>query len=78
MGAGMVDEDFEKLLIVDSPVCFMVFQEWSAEDANNALDRLKEAAERRQRYARQRGLNPPPMFLLSCYVIDDRFLHLTV
>lgn len=75
-GAGGVDEDFEKLLIVDSLVCFMVLQEWSDEAAKIAVDRLRAAAERRQGYVRQRGINRPPTFVLSCYVIPNHhFLH---
>jgi hypothetical protein len=77
-GVG-VDEDFEKLLIVDSLVCFMTFQEWSNESANKAIDRLRGAVQRRHEYGRLRGVSSPSTFVLSCYIIpDNRFIHLVV
>jgi hypothetical protein len=75
-GANGIDQDFEKLLIVDSLVCFMVFQQWSKEDAVAALTRLSRAVALRQGYARQRGMVRPPAFVLSCLVVEDhRFIH---
>jgi hypothetical protein len=76
---GGVDQDFEKLQIADSLVCFMVFQDYSKDLSERALERLTEAAERRRAYAQQRGLNRPPVFCLSCYVEPDKyFLHKVV
>lgn len=64
---GEVDKDFEKLLIADSLVLFMTFQSPSVENGKMELERLEAAARRRQQYARMRGLNRPPIFLLSCW-----------
>src|SRR5262249_41341000 len=75
-GAGRADEDFDKLLIVDSLVCSMVLQEWSEAHANIAVARLGHAAERRQAYARLRGMSRPPTFILSGYIIpENRFVQ---
>ena len=59
--------DFEKVLIVNSLIFFMVIMQYSSEDADNTLGRLEKAAKRRQDYARMRG-NTPPAYLLSCWV----------
>jgi hypothetical protein len=64
---GEVDKDFEKLLIADSLVLFMTFQNPTVETGKKELDRLEAAARRRQQYARLRGLSRPPVFLLSCW-----------
>jgi hypothetical protein len=64
---GKVDADFEKLLIADSLVLFMTFQNPTVEGGKKELDRLEAAARRRQQYARLRGLSRPPVFLLSCW-----------
>jgi hypothetical protein len=62
-----VDKDFEKLLIADSLVLFMTFQNRTVEAGKKELDRLEAAARRRQQYARLRGLSRPPVFLPSCW-----------
>lgn len=61
------DDDFEKLLIVDSIICFFVFEEDSDEKANEKLKRYEEVARVREEYAKMRGAHPP-RFLLACYV----------
>ena len=74
-----IDDDFEKLLIVDSLVCFFVFRRWSEVEATKELDRLQSFAERRRQYAQLRGMTQPPVFLLSCHLEPDRrFIHRTV
>jgi hypothetical protein len=74
-----VDQDFEKLQIVDSLVCFMTFQEWSEDGANKQLERLMRAAQRRQEYAAARGATRPPVFVLFCCVLPEhRFRHRVV
>src|SRR5260221_5623239 len=50
-----IDEDFEKVLIVDAFVFFMVFLQFSREDAMESLNRLEAAYKRRQAYGRQHG-----------------------
>ena len=47
--------DFEKVLIVELLIFFMVIMQYSSEDADNTLGRLEKAAKRRQDYARMRG-----------------------
>jgi hypothetical protein len=66
--------DFEKVLIVDSLMFFMVIMQYSPEDADENLNRLERAARCRQDYARMRG-NTPPAFLLSCWVNDAHPPH---
>jgi hypothetical protein len=74
-----IDEDFEKLLVVDSIVCFMTIQQTDRRDSERQLNRLETAVRRRQSYARQRGVTYPPMFLLSCYNTSaDAFIHRSV
>jgi hypothetical protein len=72
-----IDYDFEKLLCVDSLVCFMTIQKRTFKEATKALDRLERAVRKRQGYARLRGVNRPPAFLLSCWTWDQqpRFVH---
>lgn len=71
-----IEEDFEKLQIVDSLVCFMAFQKRSSDGAVAAITRLRHAVERRQAYARERGITRPTEFVLSCWVIpENRFVH---
>jgi hypothetical protein len=72
---GEVDKDFEKLLIADSLVLFMTFQNPTVEAGKKELDRLEAAARRRQQYARLRGLSRPPVFLLSPGHLDRRIRH---
>mgnify|MGYP001290746505 CR=1 FL=1 len=69
-----IDYDFDKLLCVDSLVCFMIIQK---KQRRGALDRLERAVRKRQGYARLRGVNRPPAFLLSCWTWDEqpRFVH---
>lgn len=62
-----INYDFEKLLIVDALLFFMVFKQYASDDAASQLSRLERASKRRQDYARLRG-NVPPSFLLSCWV----------
>jgi hypothetical protein len=72
---SVFDDDFEKLMIADSLVCFMTIQQWSGASAIIQLSRLSDAAKRRQGYVRQRG-GRPPVFVVSCYVIPEhRFEH---
>jgi hypothetical protein len=74
----VLDDDFEKLLVVDSLVCFFVFPCWTDDDATEKLDKFQKLAERRQRYARGRGMNRPPIFVLSCYrdnLTPKKFIH---
>ena len=61
------DDDFEKLLIVDSIVCFFVFEEDSDEKGNEKLKKYEQVASVRREYAKVRGANPP-RFLLACYL----------
>jgi hypothetical protein len=68
--ARVTDDDFEKLLIVDSVVCFFVFEEDSDEKANKKLEKYEQVAELRREYAKRRGARPP-RFLLACYVKPD-------
>jgi len=64
------DEGFEKLLIVDSIVCFFVCGVRSREQANEKLARYEKVVKIRQKYAALRGIRPPS-FLLACYVRPD-------
>jgi hypothetical protein len=74
---GALDDDFEKLLVVDSLVCFFVFRKWSKIDAQSALDEFFQLAEKRREYAKRRGT--PPCFVLSCYLEPEhRFMHRVV
>jgi hypothetical protein len=61
------DWDFEKLLIVDSIVCFFVCGVNSDDEANKKLDRYEGIVKIRKEYAMERGTRPPK-FLLACYV----------
>jgi hypothetical protein len=61
------DCDFEKLLIVDSIVCFFICGVNSDDEANRKLDRYTEIVKTRKEYATVRGTRPP-QFLLACYV----------
>jgi hypothetical protein len=73
------DTDFEKLLIVDSLLCFFVFPCWSKDDAEQNIGRFRSFAERRQRIAKLHGAAHPPIFLISCYFEPERkFIHLKV
>jgi hypothetical protein len=74
-----LDTDFEKLLIADSLVCFFVFPSWSNDDANLKLDEFQKLSERRQRYAKNRGMSRPPIFVISCYFYPEKkFIHRVV
>jgi hypothetical protein len=64
---AQTDCDFEKLLIVDSIVCFFICGVNSDDEANRKLDRYAGIVESRKEYARVRGTRPPK-FLLACYV----------
>lgn len=64
------DWDFEKLLIVDSIVCFFICGVRSQEEANKKLDRYENAVNVRRKYAALRGTRPPS-FLLACYIRPD-------
>lgn len=74
-----LNDDFSKLLVVDSQVCFFTFQQNRAEDAEAQLVRLKRAAVARRAALLRRGLTDPPVFLLSCFVRNgdrqDCFIH---
>jgi hypothetical protein len=61
------DCDFEKLLIVDSIVCFFVCGMNSGEGANKKLARYAGVVTTRKEYAMERGTRAPK-FLLACYV----------
>jgi hypothetical protein len=72
---GGTDQDFEKLMVVDSLVLFFVFQ-CSADKYRAYLNRFRKAAERRRGYCRQRGITRLPAFLLSCWTYPDgKFEH---
>lgn len=62
-----LDEDFEKLLIADSIVCFFVFPARRGNAATDKLTELEHLARRRQGYAKRRGMLEPPVFVISCY-----------
>jgi hypothetical protein len=61
------DWDFEKLLIVDSIVCFFVCGVKTQEEATKKLQRYEEVVRVRNEYAMKRG-GCSPSFLLACYV----------
>jgi len=61
------DEDFEKLLIADSIVCFFVCRAKSREEAVRKLDTYQSVIKDRETYARLRGTRLP-RFLLACYI----------
>jgi hypothetical protein len=61
------DCDFEKLLIVDSIVCFFICGAKSDDEATGKLDRYSGIVRTRKEYAMARGTRPPK-FLLACYV----------
>jgi hypothetical protein len=70
-----LDTDFEKLLIADSLVCLFCFQGWVENDIAEKLTKFQELAQRRQRYAIQRGVTTPPIFVLACYSNEkNRFI----
>lgn len=74
--SSQIDDDFEKLLVADALVLFMIFEQWSRADAEVELDRLEKVAMRRQEFVRLRGINQPPIFLLSCWIIPKGpFIH---
>ena len=74
-----LDTDFEKLLIVDSLVCFFAFPGWLKDNVDKTLDDLEKIAKRRQQYAIDRGINRPPIFVLSCYFFPEKqFIHRVV
>jgi hypothetical protein len=64
------DYDFEKLLIVDSIVCFFVFEEDSEEKADEKLKSYEEVVRVRREYAKMRSAHPS-RFLLACYVAPN-------
>lgn len=70
------DDDFEKLLVADSLVCFFSFPGWIEDKVTKQLDKFQEIAERHQRYAQRRGMTVPPVFVLSCYFHPSKaFIH---
>jgi hypothetical protein len=72
-----IDHDFEKLLVADARVLFMVFEMASDEDAKTELDRLQGIVERRREYLHSIGIIGSPIFLLSCwkYASQGPFVH---
>jgi hypothetical protein len=71
-----IDEDFEKLMVADAMVLFMVFEKGSCSEADAELDHLEGAVRRRHEYFRVRGIMQPPIFLLSCWMYPKgRFVH---
>ncbi len=70
-----IEKDFEKLLIVDSIVCFFVFRPPKAQ-AEKITNKLMDAGSRRRRYSIERGNSQPPVFLFSYYCDESKkFTH---
>jgi hypothetical protein len=71
--------DFEKLLVADAMVLFMIFEKGSVQEAEAELDRMERAVARRHEYLRARGVGRLPIFQLSCWVYSHGpFVHRTV
>jgi hypothetical protein len=65
-----LEKDFEKLLIADSLVCFFAFPERVRERYYPDQDWLTffhGIAEKRRKHAVERGVNPPPAFVIARY-----------
>lgn len=63
-----LDRDFEKLMIVDSLVCFFAFPEWVADKEKRPPDYWCNVARQRVEFiTKKRGTNPPPVFVISSY-----------
>jgi hypothetical protein len=74
-----INKDFDKLLVSDALICFMGLQQSTVEKAEEMLEYLGRAARRRQSYALQRGVRPPPTFVFSCFVsASEKFVHKTI
>lgn len=70
-----IDDDFEKLLVADALVLFMIIQQYSMDEAEAELTRLEHAVRRRLEIFRLRKCQPP-IFLLSCWVVPTGpFIH---
>lgn len=77
--SGDLDDDFEKILLADSVVCFFAFPGWVKERWQAVLSEYEAAAARRREMAMKRGNARPPVFVISCWVEpDERFEHRTV
>jgi hypothetical protein len=70
---GKLGRDFEKLMFVDSLVCFFVFPEWIREhQPESEIDFFERVAEQRKRHMARRGTTPPPIFIIACYSSSGR------
>jgi hypothetical protein len=64
-----LDKDFDKLLVVDSLVCFFAFPDSIVDPRHpeGELDFFYKVAESRRQRAAQRAMMPPPAFILARY-----------
>ncbi len=63
---GDLGRDFDKLLLCDSLVCFFAFGDWTGEHEDD-LGFFQRIAERRRQHAVERGVTPPPAFIIARY-----------
>lgn len=68
-------DDFDKLLVADSLVCFFAFQDWVNEHAEGDLDFFHRIAESRRQWVAQRGMHPPTFIIASYSGTDRRFTY---
>jgi hypothetical protein len=70
---GDLGTDFEKLMFVDSLVCFFAFPDRIKEHwPKSEIDFFSQVAEKRISHVASRGNSPPPVFIIGSYSGEHR------